>query len=88
MAKKTLIGKVVSNKMTKTIVVEVERMISHPVYKKMLKRTSRIKADTNGMEVRMDVMVKIEQARPMSRAKQFKVVEIIKKGTVAEGGVK
>lgn len=79
MAKKTLIGKVVSSKMQRTIVVEIERKFSHPVYKKTLKRTKRIKADTNGFEPIMGQFVKIEQVRPLSRDKHFKVIEIIKK---------
>ena len=78
MAKKTFEGLVVSNKMTKTVVVEIRRTVIHPVYKKILKRTSRIKADTNGMEVVLGALVKIEQAKPISRDKNFKVVEILK----------
>lgn len=80
MAKKTFTGKVVSNKMTKTVVVEIERMIRHPVYKKTLKRTGRIKADTNGMEMAVGQYVKIEQTRPVSRDKSFKVIEIVEGG--------
>ncbi len=78
MARKTFIGKVASNKMTKTIVVEIERLVKHPIYKKMVKRTSRFKADTNGMEPALGQYVKVEQAKPMSRDKHFKVIEIIK----------
>lgn len=78
MAKKTFIGKVVSNKMTKTVVVEIERLISHPVYKKIIKRTGRIKADTAGLEVPMGATVKIEQTKPISHGKQFKVIEVFK----------
>ena len=81
MAKKIFIGKVVSDKMTNTIVVEIERMVKHPVYKKMIKRTGRIKADTNNMTPKMGQYVKIEQARPMSRNKNFKLIEIIKEKT-------
>lgn len=78
MAKKTFIGKVVSNKMTNTVVVEVQRQTRHPIYKKIIKRSSKIKADTNSLEVPMSANVKIEQMKPMSRNKFFKVVEIIK----------
>ncbi|HVT01583.1 MAG TPA: 30S ribosomal protein S17 [Patescibacteria group bacterium] len=78
MAKKTFIGKVVSNKMTKTVVVEIERTVKHPIYKKLIRKTGRVKADTNNIEVSMNEMVKIEQARPMSKGKNFKVIEIIK----------
>jgi small subunit ribosomal protein S17 len=77
MAKKTFIGKVVSNKMAKTIVVEIERRVAHPVYKKVVKKTSRMKADTNNMEAAIGQVVKIEQSTPMSADKFFKVIEII-----------
>lgn len=79
MAKKTFIGKVVSNKMQKTVVVQIERHIRHPVYKKTLKRTTRIKADTGNFEVGVGQDVKIEQTRPISRDKHFKVVEVLDK---------
>lgn len=78
MAKRTFVGKVVSNKMQKTVVVEIGRQIAHPIYKKMIKRTTKIKADTNGQEINIGQNVKIEQTRPLSRDKYFKVVEIIK----------
>ena len=77
MAKKTFTGKVVSDKMAKTVVVSIERLIRHPVYKKTMRRTGRIKADTNGMEVKTGQVVKIEQTRPLSRDKSFKVIEIV-----------
>lgn len=77
MAKKTFTGKVVSDKMTNTIVVEIERLVRHPIYKKTLKRTGKIKADTNGMKPTIGQFVKIEQTRPISRDKSFKVIQII-----------
>lgn len=80
MSKKTLIGKVVSDKMQKTIVVEVERKVAHPVYKKIITKTKKFKADTNGMEAKIGETVKIEQSIPMSHDKKFKLVEIIKEG--------
>ena len=78
MAKKTFIGKVVSNKMQKTAVVEVERRVKHPIYHKILKKTGRIKADTNSMDLAVGQYVKIEQTRPISRDKKFKIIEIMK----------
>lgn len=78
MAKKVLIGKVISNKMLKTVVIEVERLIRHPIYKKIIKRTKKIKADLNGHEAKIGESVRIEQTRPISREKHFKVVEILK----------
>ncbi len=77
MAKKTFTGKVVSDKMTKTIVVEIERLIRHPVYKKTLRRTGRIKADTAQFAPKVGQFVKIEQTRPVSREKSFKVIKMV-----------
>jgi small subunit ribosomal protein S17 len=91
MAKKTFIGKVVSNKMAKTVVVEIERQVAHPVYKKVVKRTNRIKADTNNIDAGIGQFVKIEQSRPLSAGKNFKVIEVIKtdsQGAGARGGKK
>lgn len=70
---KTFVGKVVSLKMLKTAVVEVERTVTHPLYKKVLKRTKRIKADTNSLELSLGDKVKIIETKPMSRDKYFKV---------------
>ncbi|PIT88874.1 MAG: 30S ribosomal protein S17 [Candidatus Levybacteria bacterium CG10_big_fil_rev_8_21_14_0_10_36_7] len=80
MALKTLTGKVVSNKMNSTVVVEVSRRVQHPIYKKMLKKIKRFKASTNGLEVAEGVIVKIQQTRPMSSSVRFKVVEVLKGG--------
>lgn len=77
MAKKIFTGKVVSDKMTKTVVVEIERLVKHPVYKKTLKRTGRIKADTAEFSPKVGTFVKIEQTRPISRYKSFKVIKIV-----------
>jgi len=77
MAKRTFTGKVVSDKMTKTVVVSIERLVRHPVYQKTLKRSGKIKADTNGMEVKIGQFVKIEQTRPISKDKSFKVIKVI-----------
>jgi small subunit ribosomal protein S17 len=76
MAKKIFSGKVVSDKMTKTVVVEVERLVRHPLYKKTLKRTGRIKADTGDLTPKVGQSVKIEQSKPISRDKHFRVIEV------------
>mgnify|MGYP001619772238 CR=1 FL=1 len=79
MSVKTLIGKVVSNKMQKTVVVQIDRRIQHPVYKKFIKIKKRIKADSNDMELVVGDTVKIVETRPMSKEKFFKVIEKIKR---------
>lgn len=76
--KKILTGVVVSDKMTKTVVVVIERRLSHPIYKKIIKKTKKIKADTAGFEVVVGQTVKIESTRPISRDKNFKVIEVLK----------
>lgn len=80
MVKKQLIGKVLSAKMQNTVVVEIERRIRHKMYKKIITVTKKFKADTNNMVALEGQTVKIEQTRPISRGKMFKVVEIIKEG--------
>lgn len=79
MAKKQLIGKIVSVKMNKTVLVEIVRKIKHPIYGKIIKRTNKLKADTNNIELGIGQFVKIEQTRPLSKDKNFKVIEIVKK---------
>ncbi len=74
MAKKVLTGHIVSDKMQKTVVVEVVRKVRHPLYNKSLKFSKKYKADTNGMEVVYGDMVRIEETRPISKDKYFKVI--------------
>lgn len=75
--KKTRVGKVVSDKMDKTVVVAVERQIAHPIYKKRFKKTSKFKAHDENNECREGDTVKIEETRPLSKEKNWRVVEII-----------
>ena len=72
-------GTVVSDKMDKTIVVAVERLIRHPLYGKIVKRTSKIKVhDENNMCAVGDV-VRIAETKPLSRHKRWRLVEIVRK---------
>jgi len=73
--KKILIGKVVSTKMTKTVVVEVERKITHPKYKKVIMRHKKYKAHNEDLKLEVGDMVKIEEVRPISKEKHFVVLE-------------
>ncbi len=70
-------GIVVSGGTNKTVVVEVTRRTPHPLYKKLIKKSKRIKADTGEMEVNLGNTVRIVEARPFSKDKYFKVTEII-----------
>src|SRR3954469_13492873 len=74
---RTVTGKVVSNKMQKTITVVVERFEPHPRYGKYLRRTTRLLAHDENNESREGDVVAIEQCRPMSRHKSFRLVRVI-----------
>lgn len=73
--KKVLIGKIISNKMQGTVVVQIERKIKHPIYKKYIRRNKKIKADINNFELEVGNIVKIEEISPISKDKHFKVIE-------------
>lgn len=75
---KTLQGKIVSLKMNRTAVVEVVKTTSHPLYKKVLKRSKKYKADTGDLSLALGQNVKIVETRPISKNKFFKVMEVIK----------
>jgi small subunit ribosomal protein S17 len=72
-----MIGKVVSAKMKNTVVVEIERMVAHPIYKKRLKRTSRFQAHDE-VGAKTGDKVRIEPTKPISKTKYHQVVEIMK----------
>jgi len=77
--KKQIVGKVVSNKMDKTIVVELEGMIMHPKYRKFVKRTKRVKGHDARNECSIGDIVKIEETRPLSKDKHYRLIEIVEK---------
>ena len=81
---KTRVGRVVSNKMDKTVVVAVETPKRHPLYKKTIKRVVKYKAHDKNNECGLGDMVRIVETRPLSRQKRWRVAEIITKGEVAE----
>jgi small subunit ribosomal protein S17 len=70
---KILQGKVISNKMNNTAVVEVERIVPHPLYKKLLKRSKRYKVETKGQKLEIGETVKIVETRPISKDKHFAI---------------
>lgn len=79
MAKKTFTGVVMSTKMINTVVVAIERKVAHPRYGKLIKKTKRFLVDLNNIEVKTGDKVEIEEIRPMSKSKNFKVVKVLKK---------
>jgi small subunit ribosomal protein S17 len=77
--RKVRIGRVVSDKMDKTIVVAVETLVRHPLYGKSIKRTKKFKAHDENNECSVGDRVKIMETRPLSREKRWRLVEIIEK---------
>ena len=77
--KKELIGLIVSDKMDKSVVVQVERFVQHKVYKKYIKRYKKYHAHDERNECRIGDEVKIIETRPLSKLKRFRVAEILKK---------
>ena len=78
-SRKTRVGKVVSDKMDKTVVVIVEDRVAHPIYKKIIKRTYRLKAHDEQNSCGVGDRVRVMETRPLSRDKRWRVVEIIEK---------
>jgi len=72
-----LVGRVVSDRMDKTVVVAVERMKTHPLYGKKFRRTKKYKAHDEENRCRVGDLVRIEETRPLSREKRWRVVEIL-----------
>ncbi len=77
--RKTRVGKVVSNKMDKTIVVAIEDRVQHALYKKIVKRTYKLKAHDENNECNIGDTVKVMECRPLSKDKRWRLVEIIKR---------
>lgn len=77
--RKTRVGKVVSDKMDKTIVVAIETSVKHPLYKKIVKRTYKLKAHDEQNECKVGDKVKVMETRPLSKDKRWRLVEIVEK---------
>ena len=77
--RKTRVGKVVSNKMDKTIVVAIEEHVKHPLYKKIVKDTYKLKAHDEYNECSIGDTVKVMETRPLSKDKRWRLVEIVEK---------
>lgn len=78
-ARVTRIGKVVSDKMQKTVVVAVERFVQHPLYKKGVQNTIKFKAHDENNDAHIGDVVKIMQTRPLSKDKCWRVIEILER---------
>ena len=75
--RKTRTGKVISNKMDKTIVVAVEDHVKHPLYKKIVKRTYKLYAQDDKNECQVGDIVRVMETRPLSKTKRWRFVELI-----------
>ena len=77
--RKIRVGNVVSDKMDKTVVVAVETFVTHPLYKKQMKKTTKLKAHDENNECGIGDVVKIMETRPLSKDKNWRLVNIVKK---------
>ena len=84
--RKTLIGLVVSTKMAKTIVVEVNRQKAHPLYRRVVKRSKKFYAHDEQQTAHTGDFVRIEETRPLSRLKRWTLKEIVKRSALAATG--
>ena len=80
--RKTRIGTVVSDKMDKTIVVAVEDSVAHPIYKKTVNRTYKLKAHDEQNECKVGDKVEVMETRPLSKDKRWRLVKIVEKAIV------
>ena len=83
MPKRILIGTVVSDKTDKTVVVKVERKVKHPLYGKIIRRSKKYHAHDEDNQAKTGETVRIEETRPMSKLKSWKVIERVQTGKVA-----
>jgi small subunit ribosomal protein S17 len=82
--RRSKVGRVVSDKMDKTVVVSVERLRRHPIYKRVVRLSSKFKAHDGGNTARVGDTVRIEESRPLSREKRWTVVEVVARGSHVE----
>ena len=75
--KRTLTGKVVSDKMDKTITVKIERQVKHPIYGKFIKRSTKVHAHDEANECKMGDTVTVVESRPLSKSKSWQLVEVV-----------
>ena len=77
--RKVRTGRVISNKMQKSIVVAIERKVPHPIYKKYYKRTSTLMAHDEKREANIGDLVKVMETRPLSKTKRWRLIEVVEK---------
>jgi small subunit ribosomal protein S17 len=77
--RKTRVGRVISDKMQKTVVVAIERRVPHPVYGKMVTYTNKVKAHDEENSAKLGDLVRIAETRPLSKDKRWRLVEIVER---------
>ena len=82
--RRTKVGRVISDKMDKTVVVSVERLRRHPIYKRVVRLSSKFKAHDEENEAHVGDTVRIEESKPLSREKRWRVVEVVARGSGEE----
>jgi small subunit ribosomal protein S17 len=82
--RRTKVGRVVSDGMDKTVVVSVERLRRHPIYKRVVRLSTKFKAHDEANSAHVGDTVRIEESRPLSREKRWRVVEVIARGSHEE----
>lgn len=80
--RKTMIGTVTSDKMDKTIVVSVQDNVTHPIYKKTVKKTYKLKAHDENNECKIGDRVEVMETRPLSKDKRWRLVRIVEKAVI------
>ena len=78
--RRRMVGVVVSDRMTNTIVVQVTRLVRHPTYERVVRRQEKFKADDRELKARIGDEVRIEETRPMSKDKRWRLIEILRRG--------
>lgn len=78
-ARKQRVGLVVSSKMDKTITIAIERQVKHPIYGKFIKQTTKLKAHDEGNDAREGDTVRIQETRPLSKTKRWRLVEVVER---------
>jgi len=77
--RKIRMGRVVSDKMDKTVVVELERRFPHPIYRRIVRRTNRIKVHDERNECRVGDVIRVMETRPLSKEKRWRLLEVVRK---------
>ena len=77
--RKTVVGRVINDAMNKTVTIAIERLFSHPKYKKIIKKTSKVYAHDEKNDCRVGDKVKVMSTRPLSKLKRWRVIEVLER---------